>query len=643
MVKVSFETRRTVFWLLWRFLVALLVLLLTQVVFAVVNRGLFALDGGRELWRLVVGNLKFGSATVCLGMIPVSAFAIVLYFCRGKAWQQAGQWLYVVSMGVILAVNIIDIPYYQWTLRRMTGEIFSYVSQSFDGEWGTLAGQFLRDFWPYFLLFFLSVWLLAWLSSRLHLRQVDERSPWWQVSLGVAVTAVLLVFGLRGGLLHQLRPLSTLDATRYASPSNTALVVNSPFSIYRTLGHQNGLQRVAYFSDPQELESVFTPLHCPSGVADSSDIRNVVLIILESFGEEYVGSLNGGRESWTPFLDSLVPRCVAMRGLANGKRSIESLPSLLTGIPSLMNDAYITSPFSQSQTLALPQIMKQHGMQTAFFHGAYNGSMNFDSYTRLSGVDLYYGMDQYDGRGDYDGMWGIFDEPFLQFACRTLDTFSRPFFATLYTISSHHPYTVPEAYATRFKSGPLPILETVGYADYALMRFFQSASQSEWYAHTLFVITADHAAQPLSPRYKVGCGQFAVPMLFFCPGGNPRLPAGRLMQHADLMPTLVDLMRWDDCTLAFGTSACDSASQPFHIAFMGDYYQLTEGGYTLTFDGSSHFALFDAMSDTLLRNDLYPSLSADSTVVALRRKMMAVVQQYNLRLLDNRLLPEAGR
>jgi hypothetical protein len=165
----------------------------------------------------------------------------------------------------------------------------------------------------------------------------------------------MVVLAIRGGLIFQYRPLAPIDASRYASSDNTPLVVNTPFSVIRTFSKQSTLERINYFTSPRTLETTFSPISLPLAVSDSTSVvdtmkkTNIMVIMLESFSEEYIGFLNPTEKSFTPFLDSLAQKSVVYQGMANGKRSIESMPSLLAGIPTFMDEPYITSSYSMNK------------------------------------------------------------------------------------------------------------------------------------------------------------------------------------------------------------------------------------------------------------------------------------------------------
>lgn len=637
------KTRQSFVYALLKYALALVLLLATQALFAIVNHRLFNV-ADKEIFSIIIGNLHYGTAITAIMLSPfLILMSIPVSLRYNKYYLSTANCLAGIGVILMLAANMIDIPYYQWTSRRMTGEIFNYLGQNFEGGWKDLITIFLKDFWYYFLIYFflLFLWFLG--SSRIHLvaknQEIKNKKTAIFKEIGIGIVMLLLTLTLaRGGWIHQYRPLSPIDAGRYAGQSNTALIVNTPFSIMHTIGNTTSLKKLDYF-DEEELERIFSPISLPDTAVFQACHKNmnVVLIILESFSEEYMGCINQGGESFTPFLDSLSDYCQIYRGRANGKRSIESLPAILLGIPSLMDEAYITSPYSLNKTSSLPDILKPYGYQSAFFHGAYNGSMNFNGFAQMIGIDNYYGMNEYDHPDDFDGTWGIFDEPFLQYSVQKMSTMRQPFFSTIYTISSHHPYTIPPQHKGKFKKGKIPLLETIGYADYALKRFFESASKTSWYSNTLFIITADHTAQALSDFYRSDNGQYNIPMLWFRPN-DTAFYSDKIFQHIDIMPTLLDYLNIAEPCFSFGKSIYTSAER-YHIAYNNNYYQLTAGQWLILFNGTN-FEVFDLSADPLATKNIEQETLDNLDIQHYKNLLKAIIEQYNNRMIDNKLTIE---
>jgi uncharacterized sulfatase len=360
--------------------------------------------------------------------------------------------------------------------------------------------------------------------------------------------------------------------------------------------------------------------------------KNVVMIVLESFSQEYMGCYNKGiMPSFTPFLDSLYEHSVVYQGRANGKKSIEGIPAVFSSIPTLMTFPLSMSDYRDDSINALPNILRNNGYHTAFFHGSYNGVMNFDRLCKRLGFEEYFGKNEYmadrhSRESDYDGCWGIYDEYYLQYMVRKLSTFEQPFMSGVFTLSSHHPYTMQPGHENDFVDGPHPLCKVVMYSDNALRKFFDAARKTDWYENTIFVITADHSGQGLSREYNDYDGWYRIPMLFYIPkheeffvpqfgeewSAHKVYP--RLMQQIDIMPTLLDYLGIQAQTVCFGTSAFRNPEKGWQIAYGNGYYQLE------TNDGK--VAVIGQEKE-----------EGDGNIQLLK----AIVQQYNHRLINNQL------
>ena len=184
----------------------------------------------------------------------------------------------------------------------------------------------------------------------------------------------------------------------------------------------------------------------------------------------------------TPFLDSL--GCFFKYNLANGRRSIDAMPSIFAGIPAWMPCPLLL--YQGNKLSPIPKLFADIGYETAFFHGGENGTMFFDVMADMFGFKHYFGSQEYPDKADHDGHWGIYDEPFLQFTVDKLREMDKPFFAGIFTLSSHQPYSIPAQYEDHFKKGSLDIHESIQCLKTAL------PAAKESYEDTLFIITADY-------------------------------------------------------------------------------------------------------------------------------------------------------
>ncbi|WP_316797024.1 LTA synthase family protein [Pedobacter agri] len=421
------------------------------------------------------------------------------------------------------------------------------------------------------------------------------------------------------------------------SPSEISLVLNTPFCLIRSLSRK-ALKKMDYY-DEKTLNSIYNVVHQPD---TSKPFRklNVVFLIIESLGKEHVGSLNtdllnGKYKGYTPFIDSLVNNSYTFtHTYANGRKSIDALPSVISGIPSVCGP-FVLGNYSGNKTTSIAKLLSTKGYETAFFHGAPNGSMGFNSYTHLAGIEHYYGKTEYNNDDDFDGIWGIWDEPFMQFMAQKINTFKQPFFSAFFSLSSHHPFKVPEKYKGKFPQGPLEVQEPMGYTDMALKKFFATASKMPWYKNTLFVLCADHATVSYLPEYQTTAGYFSIPILFYYPGSELKGKTEKNVQQIDIMPTVLNYLHYDKPYVAFGRDAFKDNPNDFVLNHNDGTYNLYKGDYLLSSDGKCTNSLYNLKTDRLNENNLKNKLPAVQD--DLEKHLKAFIQQYNNRMIENKL------
>ena len=550
----------------------------------------------------------------------------------------------MVFNAVALAANMADTVYFRFTGRRTTATVFSEFGNE-DNLLSIVLEEVAMHWWL-LVVFALLVWGMARLYRTPQPQPLSGRLLRYYATrlAALVVAAPLCIFGIRGGIGSAVRPITISNANQYVNrPVEAAVVLNTPFSIIRTIG-KKPFEEPQYMAD-DEMQRLFDPVHTPADTVTFKP-KNVVVMIIESFGKEYIGSLNRdlqGYEGFTPFTDELVSRSLTFgHSYSNGRKSIDGMPSVLSGIPMFIEPFFLT-PASLNNVSGLAGELGKKGYETAFFHGAPNGSMGFQAFARATGFKEYYGKIEYEreeGSGDFDGTWAIWDEPFMQYYCRVMGRMREPFMTALFTASSHHPFVIPQEYRDSFPEGKQPIHKCIRYTDHALRRFFESAQREPWFANTLFVITADHTNQSDMARYQTDLGLFEVPVIFYAPGDSTLtgLRNDVIAQQIDIMPTVLGYLGYDLPYVAFG---CDLLSTPPTETFAVNYngiYQYVKGNYLMQFDGSKPTAMYRFREDQLLKHNLLTDAPAD-TVAIMGNELKAIIQQYMQRMNSNRLVP----
>ncbi|WP_313375817.1 sulfatase-like hydrolase/transferase [Chishuiella sp.] len=550
----------------------------------------------------------------------------ILHFIPGKFQQKVTYqkflfYSFFIVNGLFISLNFVDYEYFRFIGRRSSFGMIT--AEGMTNEIGGLIESYIVDYWQIPLFTILTLFLFWFLLKKIDYKNVKKIST--KLSIFLLIFSCLFLFIMGRGIGK--KPLRIVDASTYGSIGTSALVLNTPFTVVNSISEKGGLKHV-YFYTQEEAEKIFTPIQTFN--YPNSNKKNVVLLILESFGRENI------QRGQTPFLDSLITKSYFFEnGFANGKLSIDAVPSTISSVPSLMNKSFISSSYSLNNIYGLPKILKDNGYSTSFFHGAFNGSQNFDKYSTVAGFEKYYGKNEYLGPPSFDGKWGVFDEDFLQFFNKELSTFKEPFFSTLFTISSHAPFIIPDKYKGKFPKGTTEIHESIAYSDYALKKFFESAKKSPWYNNTIFILTSDHTSSTGKEAiYKNNVGKFRIPIMFYVPN-DPTMVAkiDKNFQQIDILPSLMDYLQLDGTIISYGKSY--KSDKDFVVNYLDNIYNLEMGDYYLAFDGKNSLGLFDWKKDPLLKKNLLKTEKLKR--IEMESFIKAYIQSFNGRVLDNQL------
>jgi len=618
--------------LLKRLGIAFLIFTISRLLFYIFNLNQF-IDIPFELF---VYGIRFDIVAISYLFSPFIVLSLIPIPYRNlDRYQFVLKILFHISNTIGLLFNLIDVAYFSFTLKRATADLFKFISTGNDTL--RLLPQFIIDYW-YILallvvLIALSEWLFRITNKKLFYNSLTLKG-YIIHSLIFISFCVVTIFGFRGGT--QLKPINITDAGNYASAKNIPVVINTPFSLIKTILEES-ISLVDYYNE-NELKSIYSP---EQKIISSGSFKgkNVVILILESFSKEYVGSLNNNI-GYTPFLDSLIDYSYVFNNArASGTRSIDALPTIFTGIPTLMNTPYIISNYSTNETNSLSKELNKHGYNSSFYHGGENGTMGFEGFTNLIGME-YFGLSEYPNSAkDYDGNWGIFDEPYLQYFCNELDNKKEPFLSSIFTLSSHHPYSIPSQYKGKFPKGNLAIHETIGYTDYAVQQFFNSAKTKKWFNNTLFIITADHSAQVENDKFKIGFEKYSIPIIFYDPTGNLKGVHSNLAQQLDITPSVLHLVSEEENIVSFGHNLFDKTADNYIVKYESGSYQILSEKYCLQFNGKETTNIYKISSDSLTQNNQL-NLLKEPELIKLENTLKAHIQQYNNRLIKNILLPK---
>ena len=270
---------------------------------------------------------------------------------------------------------------------------------------------------------------------------------------------------------------------------------------------------------------------------------NVVVVLEESLGSEFIGALHPRPQSLTPRFDALAREGTLLtRAYSTGNRTIRAIEATTSSLPPLPGISIVRRPASEG-LFTLPALLRSRGYQTLFVYG---GRALFDGmgrYLRHNGVDRVVEQKDFPA-GTFKTAWGVADEAIFDRALAEMDQMNaagRPFYTLVLSVSNHRPFHFPED-ELRPDPGLHARENAVRYADHALGRFLRQARSHAFFQDTLFVLMGDHGARVYGAA-EIPLPSYEVPVLFYAPG---TIPAGQrigtLASSLDIPPTILGVL-----------------------------------------------------------------------------------------------------
>jgi phosphoglycerol transferase MdoB-like AlkP superfamily enzyme len=613
--------------LLKRLGIILLAFMLFRILFYIFNYSHFGIVEFSDVAKIFYGGLKFDLSAILYFNIPVVFLALLPFPFRQKKWYRTMlKSIFFIVNAFAFAIAISDFEYYKFNNKRLTIEIFDIV-----GEGTGFFFEFVKGYWHVFVMFFAFI-----AGTEILYRKTSKNEQPFKENFFFQF--LILLFGLGLTILiirgdYKGKPLTPINAADYVDIRKAPLVTNSPFTLLLSFSYK-GIDEKNFF-EPKQLSKIFNTnrqYHSQTPV----NKENVVIIILESFSTEYIGSLNNYK-GYTPFLDTIVSKALVMRNTtANAERSNKGISCILASMPALMDEAFVSSVYQDNCLVGLGTCLKEMGYHTSFFHGGTNGTMNFNSFAGSVGIDHYYGRSEFNNEKYFDGGWGIYDEEFLQYFAKNLNSFPQPFFSTVFTLSSHHPFPIPAQYKGKFPKGSVEVLESIGYTDYALGRFFEVVSKQPWFNNTLFVITADHPFQVdthFLPEYKSSPRMYAIPLLFYKPTTIKTEIKTEIVDQIDILPSILDHVGYPKRFKAFGHSIFADDDEGYGFQYQSQMFQIFDSTHVLYFNGNKSVALYNYKNDPNQESNLFDKNHEKQ--MTLENKIKAIIQTHNHTLIKN--------
>lgn len=495
------------YFLFWMF--AFLVL---RLFFFLYNFERIEVDSWDQLALSFYYGMRMDASITSYFMFIVHTVLLLSFINLPKLRKWGLRLLAAVLLFVVLLIGIADMEIYRNWGFKMDASVLFYLKTPEEA----LASV---NFWLLLLLLtgVLSLFLLFFLIyiKLVEVQLLNFQKMHWSKYLLMLLLSVLWFIPIRGGV--GIAPMST--GTVYFSNCQFANhgAVNATWNFGQALFYLKDIQ-VKEFFDKDRALNLKNNLYTHNDTKPNMLLRmhrpNVVILVLESFTSKIVEPL-GGIPGATPNFSSLAKEGILFRNcFASGDRSDKGLVAILSGFPAQPTTSIMTFSEKSEKLPKLAVLFNDAGYNSAFYYGGDIEFANMKSYFIASKYHKIVSLNDF-SEEECNSKWGAHDEYVFQRLLEDMNSSAKPFFRTMFSLSSHEPFDVPHTSEFSADSAAGMFLNAAHYTDQCLGNFINKAKQESWWDSTLFIAIADHGTRHPFNSTASSVEKYKIPMLWF--------------------------------------------------------------------------------------------------------------------------------
>jgi phosphoglycerol transferase MdoB-like AlkP superfamily enzyme len=570
----------------------MLVFAVTRAIFMLWNREELAGVSFGESLGVFAHAFYLDTSMACYFLLP-SWLMLTLAFALQKSWPlKVNRWVIILLLVCVNLITTGELPIYDEWHTKLNYKALWFFSNP--------AEVFHTASWSQLLLGIGGTALLTWLFFLLYKRfvQISDqpvRKPVWALVASALLAPLLIFTGMRGG--YQPIPIQVSDA--YYSQHNILNIaaVNSTFNLMSSCLENSKADKPYNFMPSQQASEIFHRLN--DAVKDTTthvlttERPNVVLVVLESWSADLVKSC-GGYDSITPHFEELIDEGILFTDCyASGSLSDQGMAAIFSGFPAQPKTSVITQPTRYVHLPCINTSFKNAGYKTSFMFGGQLSYGNIRAYMYHNGFDRIIEGKDFDASVP-QGRLGVPDGPLFDRQLKELSTEKQPFFAAMFTLSTHGPFDFPMEEKLHWGEKEKPFINSVYYADSCIHNFITQAKRSPWYKNTLFVFVSDHSHN--SPRnWAFNQPEYRrIPMLLFGEAIRPEyrgMKYDSIASQTDLASTLLHQLNLDASGFRYSKNLFNPHS-PNHA-----WYAFDEGFGIVKPEGRTTWSVLDQRTE----------------------------------------------
>lgn len=557
----------------------LLYFLLSKLIFLIYNFNQTGSLSYADIFGIFYHGLKMDLSFVSYLMVLPGIVLSLSFVTQAKVMSTVFRVYTFLLLFIFTFINILDLGLYPHWGTRIGISAFDYVGD----PQGVISSIMLKDVLAAVSVILLYVLSFVWLYNRFLKKSITEaaRQKWFYFPVMLLITA-LLILPIRGGLGSAPINLSTVSFSNKLFVNQASY--NFMWNFSKTLERKKKMINPCKYFENEEAYKKFNLFESSRTNSDSliieidtTNLPNVVLIILESFSNKVISSF-GGQYGVCPNLDSICADAIIFPSFyASGNRSDRGMAAILGSYPSLLSQSIINYPEKSHKLTMMSDYFNRNGYHTSFYYGGDIDFYNLKSFVLQGEYKDIVSQDDFPKEIRNMSSWGVPDGYLFE---RVLKDISKPqpFFTVVYTLSSHTPYDVP-VQIIKGESNEVKYLNSLAYTDSCLGDFIRSFKKTKYWDNSLVIITSDHGALYPGPTEIIEPATYRIPLIWT--GGlvkNHRI-INTIGGQPDLIPTLVKQFGWKRDSALFGHDLLSTPSYAFYMCDSGWGYITEEGEF----------------------------------------------------------------
>ncbi len=466
---------------------------LTRIVFIFYNLNYLKGISFFELSGVFWYSLPLDLSTICYIMVVPFFMLVIRNFYFAKWLDELNKAYIFIVLFIVIIVTSVEAGIYEEWKTKLHYKALLYLANP--GEivasaqlWQIMAISIL-------IVFQMALYYVIFIKVFFY-RITSVKRNYIFSAIFIILTPGLLFGGMRGGI-GQI-PINQSKSFYSKYEILNWISVNSLWNLGNSIGNNYDLMKknpFHYYNDDEACKTVdqlFENGNDSTEMILKTSKPNIVMFILEGWSADLIES-QGGEKGITPFFHELEKNGILFTNIyTNGTRSQEGMSAIFSGFPAQPINTITQQPDKYHGLPSLPKNLKKSGYYSSFYFGGQLIYGNIKSYLVHMGFDTI--VEDNDFPSSFPrGKLGIHDEYTFPYFLNELNEQKKPFFSSIFTISSHSPYDYGMQEVISWPQYEKKYVNAAFYVDQCLRNFFQQAQKQTWYDNTLFVLVSDHS------------------------------------------------------------------------------------------------------------------------------------------------------